>query len=397
MAAAATVIMLLVVTRVLGTSSAGVFALALTIGQQFQMLGAFEVRPFHATDVGERFGFGTYHASRLYTSLLMIAGVAAYALIAGTTATDALLIMLIACLRTFDAFEDVFHGELQRRGHLDLAGRAYFWRTLITTVAFSGLVMATRDLLLSCVLTLVISLVALIALNLPVSRAVFSLRPNFGPGPVLELLRLCLPLAIGASLSVFLMSAPRLGIEHFLSREDQAEFAILFMPALVINLLSLVLFKPLLTRMATHWVDGDVTAFTRVVRNGLVAVAGASILTLTVSWAIGLPLLSFIYGVDLVGRQSALLILVVGGALNATGVILYYALVTMRQQRAVFIGYVAAAATVALLSWLLIPRLGMLGAGVAYGGAMGLLAMVFAAFVVATVRASHPSPAQRVG
>lgn len=389
MAAASTVVMLLVVTRVLGTYSAGVFALALTLGQQAQMLGAFEIRPFHATDVSARFSFGTYYSSRIVTTLLMVAGIAAFALVSKQLSYDALVLVLIASTRAFDAFEDVFHGELQRRGRLDLGGRAFFYRTLVTTVVFCGLVILTHSLLLASAVTLAVSLAALIALNVPVARAMFELRPDFAWGPLLHLLRVCAPLFAGGFLAVYLMSAPRFGIEQFLSPEDQARFVILFMPALVINLLSLVLFKPLLTRIATHWTEGDRPAFLAVVRKAFAAVAAAFAITFAISWAFGLPLLRLVYGVDLAGHEADLLVLVVGGGLNAVGVILYYALVTMRRQRAVLIGYCVAAAVVTALAWILIPRLGMLGAGLAYGGAMLVLALVLGFFFLAALRSEH--------
>ncbi|MFT3876810.1 MAG: hypothetical protein QM708_10380 [Propioniciclava sp.] len=395
MAAASTVIMLLVVTRLLGEYAAGTFAFAFALGQQFQMLGAFEVRPLHATDVEHRFGFGSYHAARLVTTGLMIAGIVVFALASNGFTLDSLLIVLVGFLRVFDAFEDVFHGEFQRLGRLDVAGRAYFYRTLITTVLFTAALAATGDLLVTCVVTIAGSFVALIALNLPAARARYAIAPTFVASAVGSLLRTCLPLFFGAFLSVFLSSAPRFGIEHFLSREEQTYYAILFMPALVINLLGLAIFKPLLTTMAVHWNGHDRAAFLGVVRRGLLAVVAATAVTFGISWAIGLPLLGFIYGVDLSAFLTELLVLVAGGAFNAAGVVLYYALVTMRSQRHVFVGYVAAAAAVAAMVLLLIPRLGMLGACLAYGGAMALLAAVFAGFFVVGIGRSPASASAR--
>lgn len=60
---ASMVIMALVVSRFLGGYAAGVFTLATAAGQQFQTLGAYEVRPYQATDVRHRFSFPTYFAT----------------------------------------------------------------------------------------------------------------------------------------------------------------------------------------------------------------------------------------------------------------------------------------------------------------------------------------------
>ena len=116
-----TAVLLLVVQRSAGLWAAGVFSLANSVGQQFQSLGMYEVRTYHVTDARHRFSFGTYLATRLVTVGAMIAGIIGYAVVSGADPAGALLIAMIACLRVFDAFEDVFYCEFQREGRLDIA------------------------------------------------------------------------------------------------------------------------------------------------------------------------------------------------------------------------------------------------------------------------------------
>lgn len=108
------VIMLTVVTRAAGVVAAGIFSLANAAGQQFQTLGMYEVRTYHVTDVRKRFVFGTYLTARVFTVTLMIAGIVGYAVVSGGDAPQVVLVILIASLRVFDAFEDVFYSEFQR-------------------------------------------------------------------------------------------------------------------------------------------------------------------------------------------------------------------------------------------------------------------------------------------
>ena len=388
MGAISLVLLQLIVIRVMGLTPGGVFAFALTLGQQFQMLGAFEVRPYQATDVRGRFTFGTYHAARIVTTALMIAGLIGYAALSSRPPHEAFLLLLVGFLRAFDAFEDVFYGEFQRLGRLDLAGRAFFLRTLVTTVTFSFVLLATRDLTMTCIATIAISLVAMVAFIVPPARSMFGLRPQFAVGPVRELLWACLPLFGASFLAMYLANAPRFGIEQYLSDDVQAYYAILFVPALAINVLSLFVFRPLLTRMATLWAEGDRDGFLTVIGRGTIGALAAFVVTFAVAWAIGLPLLGLLYGADLGAYQSELLILVTGGALNAIGVILYYALVTLRRRRIILVGYLVAAALVTGLSWLLIPPLGMIGACLAYGGSMLALALLFGAPMMVVARTS---------
>ena len=136
MNAAASVVLLLVTTRVLGSYWGGVFSIAYAVGQQFQTLGAFEMRPMQSTDVEKEHTFSTYLASRILTTLCMVGCIVGYALLSTDIAEEFLLIVLIAGLKIFDVLEDVFHGAFQQNGRLDVAGKAFFFRSLVTTTVF---------------------------------------------------------------------------------------------------------------------------------------------------------------------------------------------------------------------------------------------------------------------
>ena len=385
MTSLATVVMLLVVTRTAGIRAAGVYSLAIAVGQQFQTLGMYEVRAYHVTDVTHRFTFGTYLATRIVTVALMLAGIVGYAMVSGDGGSDVLLIVLVASLRVFDAFEDVYVCELQRVGRLDLGGRACFWRALSTTVVFSLTLALTGSLLTSTVTTLVLSVLTTVLVYLPPSRGLFPLRPAWEPGPVVQVLLACLPLFGASFISMYLSNAPRFAIDRYLDPTQQGYFAILFMPAVTINLMSLVIFRPLLTRMAGLWVQGDRPGFRAVVNRGLLATAGAFVVVGLVTYVAGVPILGLVFGKDVSAFSVELMVLVAGGAMNAASVVLYYALTTVRLQNLVFAGYVLAAGAITLLCVVLVPQGSLLGASVAYTAAMSVLVAVFAVVLYRTV------------
>ena len=378
MTSLATVVMLLVVTRTAGIRAAGVYSLAIAVGQQFQTLGMYEVRTYHVTDLRHRFTFGTYLATRIITVALMLVGIVGYAMVSGDGGSDVLLIVLVASLRVFDAFEDVYVCELQRVGRLDLGGRACFWRALSTTASFSGMLVATGNLLVSTVVSLVVSLVVMVGVYLPPSRGLFPLRPTWDPRRVGQVLLACLPLFLASFISMYLSNAPRFAIDRYLDPTQQGYFAILFMPAVTINLMSLVIFRPLLTRMAGLWVQGDRPGFRAVVNRGLLATAGAFVVVGLVTYVAGVPILGLVFGKDVSAFSVELMVLVAGGAMNAASVVLYYALTTVRLQNLVFAGYVLAAGAITLLCVVLVPQGSLLGASVAYTAAMSVLVAVFA-------------------
>ena len=366
----------------------GLFTLALAIGQQYQTVGLYEVRTFHVTDVRRRFDFGTYLSTRLLTCLVMVGLIAYHSWTASTKDPYPAftVIAAMALLRIFDAFEDVYYSEFQRAGRLDIAGKACFLRIFTTTFLWSGLYWFTQDLLTSTLITFAVTCVVLVvAYGLP-ARGVFPLLPSFNLRGIAGILWECLPLFLAAFLNQYLANAPRFAIHAALGDEELGVFAIIYMPAVAINMLSLFVFRPLLTRMALRWAEGKRGEFFAIVRKGLLTTAGAFVIVAAVTYAIGSPLLTLVFGTDVSGYVAELMVLVLAGALNAASVILYYALATMRRLHAVLAVFAVTGATAYLIAPALTRSYAMMGASLAYAATMGLLALLFTAVMLIPTR-----------
>ena len=366
----------------------GLFTLALAIGQQYQTVGLYEVRTFHVTDVRRRFDFGTYLSTRLLTCLVMVGLIAYHSWTASTKDPYPAftVIAAMALLRIFDAFEDVYYSEFQRAGRLDIAGKACFLRIFTTTFLWSGLYWFTQDLFTSTLITFAVTCVVLVvAYGLP-ARGVFPLLPSFNLRGIAGILWECLPLFLAAFLNQYLANAPRFAIHAALGDEELGVFAIIYMPAVAINMLSLFVFRPLLTRMALRWAEGKRGEFFAIVRKGLLTTAGAFVIVAAVTYAIGSPLLTLVFGTDVSGYVAELMVLVLAGALNAASVILYYALATIRRLHAVLAVFVVTGATAYLIAPALTRSYAMMGASLAYAATMGLLALLFTAVMLIPTR-----------
>lgn len=242
---------------------------------------------------------------------------------------------------------------------------------------FCLLVVLTDSLFIASLVSLVASVVALVVAFYPGARASFGITPAWNWAAIKRLLIECAPLFLASFTAMYLSNAPRYGIKYFMDFTAQGYFAIIYMPAVAINMLSLLVFRPLLTRMATYWVENNWGGFSAIVRRGLLATVGAFAAVALATVTIGVPILNLFFGQDISGYRLELVVLVGGGALNAAAVILYYALTTMRLQRAVFWGYAAAAVVITVLVVVAIPPLGLLGASLAYLGAMATTVICF--------------------
>ena len=389
MNAASTVLMLMAVTRTMGAAAGGIFSLAYAIAQQLMVIGHFEIRTYQATDTEEKFPFGVYLGLRCITTICMMIGVVIYSATTQGLTYEGLLFTLIASLRLFDVVEDVFHGMFQQHGRLDIAGRAFFFRVLTTVVVFVAGVVLTKNLLVSCLVAFAASAVVMVVLIYAPAKAMESLKPSFNLGSIGKLLLTTAPLFAGSFLLTYVVGAPKYAMARFMSNEYQTFYAALFMPAMVINLLSNFIFKPLLTDMANRWTSGNIASFLSLILKGFGAVTLATLLTMALAWPLGTPVLGILYGLDFSPYQAELMVLLVGGWLNALTVILYYAVVTMRKQIGVLVSYACGAGFAFVTSGYFITTGGMMGACLLYDASLLMLALVFGIFCALGLRAKR--------
>ena len=116
--------------------------------------------------------------------------------------------------------------------------------------------------------------------------------------------------------------------------------------------------------------------------SGLYWVTQDLLIATLVTYVIGAPLLTLVFGTDVSDYVPELMVLVLGGALNAAGVILYYALATMRRLRAVLVAFLIAGGTAYLAAAPLVRSFAMMGASLAYAATMALLAILFVVFML---------------
>ena len=379
------VILLMAVTNILGTTAGGLFSIAYANAQQFQVLGSFEMRTYQVTDVSERRSFGVYLSTRIITCGFMVITLAIYAVFSEGLSTTALLFFLVGLMRLLDAAEDVFHGLFQLRGRLDIGGRALFTRSLVTAISFLTGLFVFHDLLFATAVCLGFSFVAIYVCNVRPAFSYAAIRPEYKFAEIGALLLECLPLFLGSFLAAYLTNAPKYALQGQLPVDYQAIFSIIFMPAMAVNLLCGFIFRPLLTEFA-QFLKEDKRKFNGLVHRSILLSVVALVMVLGCTWFLGVPLLSALYGVDIEPYKAELLALVVGGLFYAVSTILYYALTTLRKQNLLLIGYGLTALLAFISSGPLVTAFGFAGAVMLYDGSMLFLSIIFYIFYVVKLR-----------
>lgn len=375
-----TVLLLMFAAHVGGAEDAGILTIACAVANLLLVAGKYGVRQFQVSDIACKYRRETYVRARLIT---LGAGAAALVCVlmlrawSGVYSERKALTMFFFCVvRMVDAMEDAFHGELQKRGELALASKLIVGRYLLYLTIFTAVYGKSKRLLLAAGAGAAASLCAAAALNFWAAKSCCNARgEKQNAAAVWLLLRECLPLGIMSVLSAYLSNAPKYIIDSRLSDSEQAKFNYVFMPVFAFCLLGMFLFQPMIVPYAKMQKNGERKMFRRVRLRQTFLLEGLTAAVLVLAKPVGIPVLSAVFGADLKGYETHLLILVLGGGFFA--VIQYYVmlLTVMRASKWVLAGFCAASALSALFGDAVVRRGGLLGISVFFAvlaGALGL-------------------------
>lgn len=393
------VVILVVIARVCDVVTAGVFTLAYANANLFLNVGKFGMRQFQASDPSEQYSFSEYRASRMATVFAMLLTSSAY-LAFLSSANDysvekAATIGVFCLYEAVVAFEDVFFGNFQQHGRLDVAARLLTARAGSALVVLCVVIVLSQSLLFAVILATVYILLFLVGelvyakkhYGLPVITGEFEARK------VGKLLIACFPLFAAAFLLLYIGNAPRYAIDASMGDAYQAYYGYIARPVFVVTLLASLIYNPIITSMADQWLHGYLRAFC--IRLGKVALAivGITACCDLAAFLFGVPVLDYLYNANTAPYLGDLIVLVTGGGFLAMATLAVLGITIIRFQRVLVPVYALVAMGAWALSGFAVSEWGITGAAWTYFASMATLAIILVAIFFVGVRVqdnAHP-------
>lgn len=377
----ATVIFVMLAKRLVGEEAGAKFYMAFTTGQMLLTIGYFEIRPFQVTDVKQQYKAKEYFGFRVISSAAMLAcavvvGIV-YVVNGKADAAGFMLIITMCILKMFDGIADVFEGEFQRNDRIDISGMSMAFRTMAIMAVFSIIAWVTRNIYAASAAAAVTGLAGTAVVAVVWSRWFEPLSVSFDREKMKSLFRSTILLFIGSAMCMWLWNGTKYVVEWTLTDRDTLAYGIVFMPTMVINLGSSFVFKPMLTTLARHYEQGEYKAFAKLVAILVATAVGITVVTLGAGAWLGIPVLSWLYDIELAPYKSVMLVLIAAGGFNAVSILFYYALTVMRLQKEIFAGYTITFVVSIILPIVMVKAMGIAGAGTSYLIVMMLLTVLF--------------------
>lgn len=387
--ALSSMILLSLVTRFSGSVYGGIFSLAFSTAQLLQTIGCFETRVIQATDVNGETNFKTYFNFRLLTSIAMMICAFIYIFVSDFSWDKSLVILLICLYKAIDALSDSFQGLYQQHLRIDISGTSLGSRVMVCTVVFGISLAITKNLILSSVLMLIMEIIWLFLFDYHNGKAFAKYDERISGKKMTKLLLTCLPLCIGSFMVNYMMNAPKYAIDMYLNDVIQNVYGFLVMPAFVINLFSLFVFRPLLTTLSIKWNNRQYKSAASIIGKCSLWVLFLTVGAMFGAYLLGPFILYILSGLNFDVYRIQLVCIMFGGGINAMIMLLYNVLAVMRKQNTIFIGYAIGFVVSIVLTPILVKSYSLNGAVVGYIIPMVAVVFFFAlCAIIQFVRAS---------
>ena len=355
------------VSRALGYSAGGDYALALAVVNPVLMLANLQLRAVIATDAAQRYPFWDYLSLRLWTSLAAAVAVVQFGTL--NPSLSVLVLLSVLALKLVEAMSDIYYGAFQQAGRMD-----WIAQSLITKSSLSiALLIVVAALWHSLALALLASAIgtALVWLWFDCAQAqklglqgIGRLLPDWPPNwaSMRAITEAAFPLGVVMMLVSLNQSIPRFAVEKFAGREELGLFAAVASMAQAVNLALNALGQSMTAPLSQCAHRGDWKGFRALFGRGM----GTGILVVTACCLMcvfmGPALLLAIFGKTTPEQSWMLVLQMMAAGVTALAGLCGYALTAMGEFRQQLLLFIPLTSLTALLSWGFVPAYGVEGA-----------------------------------
>lgn len=384
--ALATLVMTIVISRLLGETQAGMFSVGLSIAQWLVTIAYFEIRTFQVTDVRNEYSFKYYLTLRILMCIITFLASIVYVVFNNYDIQKVIIILLVCLYKISDSIADTFEGEFQKEDRIDISGKSEFYRVFFSILVLVIAVAVSKNLILSLIIMNVVAYGMIVLLDISIAVKSVSVRMTGDMKRLWELVKMCIPLAVSTFLSTYIINSSKLSVDRVLGDEAQLYYTAVFMPNMVINLFSGIIFKPMQTAMAVNYYEKKYKNFWHIISKMILIITGFTFVCEVGAYILGIPVLSWLYGVNLKEYKLTLLLLLLCGGVNAINIIFYYVLAIMRKQKYMTILYIIVCLVSFLIMDTMTGKMGLMGASLGYLILVSLLAALLLVYIIIQTR-----------
>ncbi|WP_303214203.1 lipopolysaccharide biosynthesis protein [uncultured Enorma sp.] len=369
-----------VVVRVQGYGPAGIFSLAMSVGNSLNAVATYTMRNYQVSDIEGEYSDRQYILSRYVTSVISFIACLVFCSFNEYSSSTFLCIAFYMIFKISEALSDVYQAIYQRVSRMDYIGKAYIAKAILSFCFFFGVLCVTSNLLAAIVALCCASYIVVIFYE---RREVgsFALHPAMALSfdqdmrQVKKLLLVCLPVALYGLFFNTMGQVPRYVLELLKDDDALGVYTSVAMPVTLVQVSANYLFAPLTAPLASCFTRHDVRGFYRLFWKAIGAIAIISIAAFVGFGIAGKPVMILLFGESIEPHLYLLNPLIFCSVLVALSWFLSAALTVVRKLVAQLVLSVVSFSISCVTSFLFINVFGMNGVTFSYIAALLVFAV----------------------
>lgn len=322
--------LMIIATRINGIDQAGIFSFSFASACIINIFALYCGRTYQVTDDNIMISESTYVVTRILTSFIGVFIAVLFALINGYEISKLFIFISLCCMKCIEAICDVYYGINQKRDNLYLVGKSMVYRSLVLVIGFLIIDVLTKNLVISCLYLVVITFLFMILYDRRNANKDFKINYTLKKNEIKILLKTASYTCLFSLIVMVAINIPKYAIDYLSSDSVQAIYGIISMPATFIMLFGQFILQPSLTSLARAYRINNKTEFVNIVVRISLIIFLSLLIILPVAYYLGIPVLNFIYAVNLDKYKLLLLLVIIGAAFYAISQILLNSLITLR-------------------------------------------------------------------
>ena len=186
-----------------------------------------------------------------------------------------------------------------------------------------------------------------------------------------------LPIFIFLFLNLYLVNASKYFLDFYSTSEIQNIYGIILMPGTMMTMVGQYILNPYLLKLSSYYKEKKYIDFNKLVKKIVTILVILSILAVIAAFVVGIPILSFIYGIDLANYRLNLTIIIVGSMFWALVSVYSAALTIINKNLTQMYVYIICSIVSTILCYVLVKSYNIMGSSLVYFVTMLLQFIIF--------------------
>lgn len=378
-------IFMIIVTRINGTDTAGIFTFAFSLACLFQVISNYSGRTFQVTNNDKNISDSDFVYNKISTCFIMLICVIIYLFAKSYSSFKNIVIILFIIYRIIESYVDVYYGIIQKNDSLYKVGISLTIKSLVCIIIFFIIDYFTKDIIFSIISLLIVNVCVFIFYDKKNYKEYYK-KQIFNKKNNIQLLKLGIFICGFNFLTQYILNAPKYAIDDILNNQSQTIYGIISMPATMLILCSQFIIQPLLSIITKHIKNNEYLLLRKLTFKIILYVILIGIIGEIGCYFVGIPFLELIYGISLEKYLLHLMIIIFGATNFGIVFVISSVLIALRKNFVQMVFYVIASISVTIIANTFVSNYNLLGSCILYSTIMILLCAMYLGYFIYTIK-----------